>query len=145
MCGTRFQCLEHLRLAFPYRQSAKSIAVEIDLLQPLRRPPAQMRINSALDNAENAWPGPPEKACLDRLAQRSDSMRDFSISASVAEKAGHSSSTIWMSEPKALDLHGPLGRKHVFGTVDMRAEQRALLAHLAKFGQRHDLEAAGIC
>ena len=60
-------------------------------------------------------------------------------------KGVHSSSTMVMSaSSKVLDLDRPLGRQLVARAVDVGLEGDALLGDLPEFGQRHDLEAAGV-
>jgi hypothetical protein len=49
---------------------------------------------------KQAWPGCSPNAAFERLAQRIESASDFSICTSVAGNGAHSSSTIWISEPR---------------------------------------------
>ena len=63
----------------------------------------------------------------------------------VAGKAGHSSSTIWMSEPSRPWISiARSGERKCSRAVDMRAEAHAFFRDLAQLRQRHHLEAAGI-
>ena len=127
---------------------------------PARRPhsrrtrfPAAPRRSAARRSAKmppctmpkQARPGCSPNAAFDRFAQRIDSARDFSISDLLAGKAGHSSSTIWMSEPSRRWISiARSGREKCSAAVDMRLEAHALFGDLAQLRQRHHLEAAGI-
>ena len=92
---------------------------------------------------KQARPGCSPNAALERLAQRMESARDFSI-ASSRRRQGRAfiQHHLDVRTQQALDLHGAFRRQKFLMAVNMRLKSDALFGDLAQAGQRHHLEAA---
>ena len=90
-----------------------------------------------------AWSGRP-RAASDRSAHRC--VRSIA-SATVPDPAPGSTSwsrAMATSDPKRLDLHGPLGRQPVRRAVEMRRERHPFVIDTSQIGEREDLESARV-
>jgi hypothetical protein len=137
--------LQHHRLRLPDGKAPDRIALEVHRRESFGRADAQIRLVSALHDAEHCLSllvteslcgpfGPAQRQLhgpldLGALRRQADALVELHLDVAVE---------------KVLDLDRALRRQRMRGTVDMGAEGDARLVELAKVGERHDLEAAGI-
>jgi len=134
----------HICLGFSYRQTADSIAVESDVLQPAERFVTQVFVHASLHDAEQRVGIPFMRApAALRPAQRQAHGFGCRLliggkGRALVENHGH------VGIQRALYAHGFLRAEKTRIPVDRRAKTDALLADLAHLAQAEHLKTAGI-
>ena len=144
--GGKVQHLTHRRMPLADGQAAEGVAVEADLLQPVRGLATQVFIGRALLDAEQGLGLARAEGGLgpDRPAGR-----QLHTLAGAPFLCGPGHALVQLhgdigAEAVGLDLDRPFRRQHVFGAVDVAGEGHRLLLNLRDAGEGHDLEATAV-